>query len=111
MRLIARLLHWTTLPAGRRVMAVLGTVLVIVLACNPDLLPLLPVVDALGLDVLALLLGAQVMAMLPWLRERAARGTRMLARLLIGASAGAAGGYLRQLGWWLARGAGIVGRE
>ena len=44
MRLIARLLHWTTLPAGRRVMAVLGTLLVIVLACNPDLLPLLPVI-------------------------------------------------------------------
>lgn len=60
MHLINRLLHWTTLPAGRRLMAVLGAALVIVLACNPDLLPLLPVVDALGLDVLMLLLGAQV---------------------------------------------------
>lgn len=111
MRLINRLLHWTTLPAGRRLMAVLGAALVIVLACNPALSPLLPVVDALGLDVLALLLGAQVVAVLPWVRERAARWTRVLARLLIGASAGAAGGYLRQLGGWLARGAGIVGRE
>ena len=46
-------------------MAVLGAALVIVLACNPDLLPLLPVVDALGLDVLALLLGAQLVAALP----------------------------------------------
>lgn len=111
MRLISRLLHWTTLPAGRRLMAVLGAALVIVLACNPALSPLLPVVDALGLDVLVLLLGAQMVAVLPWMRERAARGTRVLARLLIGASAGASGGYLRQLGGWLARGAVIVGRE
>ncbi|TGW22716.1 hypothetical protein E4417_02420 [Stenotrophomonas maltophilia] len=111
MRLISRLLHWTTLPAGRRLMAVLGAALVIVLACNPDLLPLLPVVDALGLDVLMLLLGAQMVAVLPWVRERAARGASVLAHLLIGASAGAAGGYLRQLGGWLARGAGIVGRQ
>ena len=110
MRLIARLLHWTTLPAGRRVMAVLGTLLVIVLACNPDLLPLLPVMDALGLDVLALLLGAQVMAMLPWLREAGVRSARVLRRLLLGVLAGAAGGYLRQLAWWLARDAVMVGR-
>ena len=87
MRMIERLLRWTTLPAGRRLMAVLGATLVIVLACNPDLLPLLPVVDALGLDVLMLLLGAQVVAVLPWVRERAARGIRVLARLMIGASA------------------------
>ncbi len=108
MRLISRLLHWTTLPAGRRLMAVLGAVLAIVLVCNPALSPLLPVVDALGLDVLMLLLGVQVVAALPRVRERAARGTRALARLLIGALAGAAGGYLRQLGWWLAWDAGIA---
>lgn len=70
MRLISRLLHWTTVPAGRRLMAVLGAALVIVLACNPDLLPLLPVVDALGLDVLMLLLGAQVVAVLPRVAAR-----------------------------------------
>ena len=50
MRLNNRLMRWTTLPAGGRLMAVLGAALVIMLACNPDLLPLLPVVDALGLD-------------------------------------------------------------
>lgn len=111
MHLINRLLHWTTLPAGRRVMAVLGAALVIVLACNPDLLPLLSVVDALGLDVLVLLLGAQLVAALPGVRERASRGTKALARLLIGALAGAAGGYLRQLAWWLARGPVIAGRK
>ncbi|KRG56323.1 hypothetical protein WAB97_006245 [Stenotrophomonas maltophilia] len=111
MRLINRLLHWTTLPAGRRLMAVLGAALVIVLACNPALSPLLPVVDALGLDVLMLLLGAQVVAVLPWVQERAARGTKVLARLLIGALVGAAGGYLRQLAWLLASDAVIAGRE
>lgn len=110
MHLINRLLHWTTLPAGRRVMAVLGAALVIVLACNPDLLPLLSVVDALGLDVLVLLLGAQLVAALPGVRERASRGTKALARLLIGALAGAAGGYLRQLAWWLATDAGMARR-
>ncbi|KOO78183.1 hypothetical protein JY452_20940 [Stenotrophomonas maltophilia] len=110
MHLINRLLHWTTLPAGRRMMAVLGAALVIVLACNPDLLPLLSVVDALGLDVLVLLLGAQLVAALPGVRERASRGTKALARLLIGALAGAAGGYLRQLAWWLAKDAGMARR-
>lgn len=71
MRLIEQLLRWTNLPAVRCLMAVLGAALVIVLACNPDLLPLLPVVDALGLDVLVLLLGAQLVAALPGVRERA----------------------------------------
>lgn len=110
MRLINRLLRWTTLPAVRCLMAALGAALVIVLACNPVLSPLLPVVDALGLDVLVLLLSAQVVAVLPWVRERAARGTKALARLLIGALAGAAGGYLRQLAWWLAKDAGMARR-
>ncbi|HEL2967259.1 TPA: hypothetical protein UL939_002154 [Stenotrophomonas maltophilia] len=110
MRLINRLLHWNTLPAGRRLMAALGAALVIVLACNPVLSPLLPVVDALGLDVLMLLLGAQLVAALPGVRERATRGTRVLARMLIGALAGAAGGYLRQLAWWLAKDAGMARR-
>lgn len=110
MRLIDQLLRWTTLPAVRCLMPALGAALVIVLACNPVLSPLLPVVDALGLDVLVLLLGAQVVAVLPWVRERAARGTTVLARLLIGALAGAAGGYLRQLAWWLAKDAGMARR-
>ena len=65
MRLIDQLLRWTTLPAVRCLMAALGAALVIMLACNPVLSPLLPVVDALGLDVLVLLLGAQVVAALP----------------------------------------------
>lgn len=110
MRLIDQLLRWTTLPAVRCLMAALGAALVIVLACNPVLSPLLPVVDALGLDVLVMLLGAQVVAALPGVREWATRGTTVLARLLIGALAGAAGGYLRQLAWWLAKDAGMARR-
>ncbi|MBH1627942.1 hypothetical protein I5U62_13545 [Stenotrophomonas maltophilia] len=110
MRLISRLLRWTTLPAVRCLMAALGAALVIVLACNPVLSLLLPVVDALGLDVLVLLLGAQLVAALPGVRERASRGTKALARLLIGALAGAAGGNLRQLAWWLAKDAGMARR-
>lgn len=111
MFLIDRLLHWATLPAGRRAMAMLGTRLVIVLACNPDLLPLLPMVDALGLDVLMVLLGAQIAAMLPWLREYAERALHRVRRLLLAMLAGAMGGYLRQLAWWLARDTVIVGRR
>ena len=103
MRLISRLLHWTTVPAGRRLMAVLGAALVIVLACNPDLLPLLPVVDALGLDVLAMLLGAQFLATLPWLRGQAGPALGVTRRALPGIAAGAMGGYLRQLAFGVGR--------
>jgi len=74
---------------------------VIVMACNPLLAPLLPVVDALGLDVLVLLMGAQAMALLPWVRLHARRIARITLHLLLGTLAGAIasfiGGYLRQL--------------
>lgn len=81
-------------------MAALGAVLVIVLACNPDLFPVLALVDAVGLDVLLLLLGIQVVTLLPWLRDYGARSARIAQRLLPGVLAGATGEYLRQLGWW-----------
>ena len=74
---------------------------VIVMACNPLLAPLLPVVDALGLDVLVLLMGAQAMALLPWVPLHARRIARITLHLLLGTLAGAIasfiGGYLRQL--------------
>lgn len=90
--------RWLASPLAQRVTALLGAGLLIVLACNPDLLPLLPLVDALGLDVLALLLGAQLLGTLPWLRVRAGRWADMAGRLACGVVAGAAGGYLRALG-------------
>ncbi|AWH28512.1 hypothetical protein [Stenotrophomonas sp. YAU14A_MKIMI4_1] len=91
------LLRWLSTPAVRRTLALLGAALVVLLACNPELAPLLGLMDVLGLDVLALLLGAQLLATLPWLRLHAGRGLRVAGRLACGALAGAAGGYLRQL--------------
>jgi len=99
--LTARLLRWTATPTARRGLFVLTCAAVIVMACNPLLAPLLPVVDALGLDVLMLLMGAQAMALLPWVRLHARRIARITLHLLLGTLAGAIasfiGGYLRQL--------------
>ena len=96
--LMNALLRWLSTPALRRTLPVLGATLVVLLACNPELAPLLAVLDVLGLDVLALLLGAQLLATLPWLRLQVDRGLRGAGRLACGAVAGAAGGYLRQFG-------------
>ena len=99
--LTARLLRWTATPVGRRALFAITAAIVTLMACNPLLAPLLPVVDALGLDVLILLIGAQAMTLLPWVRLHASRITRAAARLLLdtlaGAIAGFIGGYLRQL--------------
>lgn len=100
MPLIDRLLRWTTLPTGRRAFALLCSVLLLVLACNPDLLPLLSLlslIDALGMDVVVLLLAAQVTVVLPWLRERTGRWFRLAMRIAAGVLAWVIGGYLRQL--------------
>lgn len=96
--LMNALLRWLSTPALRRTLAVLGATLVVLLACNPELAPLLAVLDVLGLDVLALLLGAQLLATLPWLQLQVDRGLRGAGRLACGVVAGAAGGYLRQFG-------------
>lgn len=56
MPLIARLFRWTATPVGRRALFVATTAAMLALACNPLLLPLLPVVDAISLDVLTVLL-------------------------------------------------------
>lgn len=76
------------------------TVLVLLLACNLELLPLALLVDAIGLDVLALLLGAQLVAVLPWLRAHAAPALRITTRAGRAMAAGFMGGYLRQLVFW-----------
>lgn len=59
-------------------------VVVLVLACNIELLPLALLVDTIGLDALALLLGAQLVAVLPWVRAQGSAGLRMALRLLPG---------------------------
>lgn len=97
MLLMSRIVRWTTSPAGKRTLFLLTTMFALLVACNPELLPLLPVVDALGLDVLAMLLGAQMLATLPWLRGHAGPAIGVVRRVLLGMAAGAMGGYLRQL--------------
>lgn len=92
--LTARLLRWTATPMGRRALFALTAAIVTLMACNPLLVPLLPVVDALGLDVLLLLIGAQAMTLLPWVGVHV---RRVAFRVLIGIAAGSIGGYLRQL--------------
>lgn len=62
-----------------KLLAAATTVLVLLLACNLELLPLALLVDTIGLDVLALLLGAQLVAVLPWLRAHAAAALRITA--------------------------------
>ena len=85
-------------PTSRaKLLTAATTVLILLVACNPDLLPLVPIVDAIGLDVLALLLGVQLAAAWPWLRTHAG-GLVHLGGLAVGAViAGFLGGYLRQL--------------
>ncbi|MBD8642451.1 hypothetical protein IFT63_02465 [Stenotrophomonas sp. CFBP 13724] len=103
MLLMSRIVRWTTSPAGKRTLFLLTTVFALLMACNPELLPLLPVVDALGLDVLAMLLGAQMLATLPWLRGHAGPALGVARRALAGIAAGAMGGYLRQLAFGVGR--------
>ncbi|WP_282245994.1 hypothetical protein [Stenotrophomonas sp. PS02300] len=80
-----------------KLLAAATTVLVLLLACNLELLPLALLVDTIGLDVLALLLGAQLVAVLPWLRAHIAGGMSIV-RLGAGAAlTGFMGGYLRCL--------------
>lgn len=80
-----------------KLLAATTAVVVLVLACNIELLPLALLVDTVGLDVLALLLGAQLVAVLPWLGAHAAGPLRVI-RLGAGAAvASFVGGYLRQL--------------
>ena len=88
-----------------KLLAATTTVLVLLLACNLELLPLALLVDAIGLDVLALLLGAQMLAVLPWLRAHSCRPLHMAGRAAVALFAGCIGGYLRQLalGAWLTR--------
>ncbi len=78
-------------------MLAITTAIALLAACHPLLLPLLPVVDAVGLDVLALLVVAQALAARPWLADLTRRGATLARRVLAGLLAGAVGGYLRQL--------------
>jgi len=67
-----------------KLLAAATAVVVLVLACNPELVPLALLVDTVGVDVLALLLGAQLVAVLPWVRAQGSAALRMASRLLPG---------------------------
>ncbi len=89
--------RYASSTTGRRVLAVVTAGLVLLMASNPELLPLAALVDMVGLDVLVLLLGAQLIATLPWLRGHAAGALRMAGMVAGTIFAGFVGGYLRQL--------------
>lgn len=92
-------------------MAAAGTVLTLLLvACNPDLLPLAPLVDALRLDAMALMLAAQLVATFPWLHAHPAASLRVMGHTVVGLLADFAGGCLRALQFGLREGTGGVGR-
>ena len=62
------LYDWREKSWRQRVFLLLTVVVVVVLASHPELRLFLPLVDALGLDLLMLLIGAQVIDFLrPWL--------------------------------------------
>lgn len=103
MPLFSALRRFTASTTGRRVLAVSTVVVVLLLACNPELAPLAALVDMVGLDVLALVLGSQLVATLPWLADHARGALQPARRVVAGLAAGAMGGYLRQLVFGLAQ--------
>ena len=80
-----------------KLLAATTAVVVLVLACNLELLPLALLVDTVGVDVLALLLGAQLVAVLPWLRAHTAAALRITSIAGGAMASGFMGGYLRQM--------------
>ncbi|HEY1141335.1 MAG TPA: hypothetical protein VGE88_14205 [Lysobacter sp.] len=92
-----RFLRWTSTPTGRRVLFAITTVAAIVMACNPDLLLLMPMIDAIGLDLLVVLLGAHLVTAVPWLRHYAVGGASFAGRCLMAVGWCLLGGYGREL--------------
>ncbi|WP_372014612.1 hypothetical protein [Pseudoxanthomonas sp. 10H] len=79
-------------------------ILVICIASNPELAPIVPVLDAFGLDVLLYLFAAQLGVLmggmlLPWARKSYGRVVRRAVTCIGYAINCLAGGYLRQLVW------------
>lgn len=111
MPLFSALRRFTASTTGRRLLAVSTVVLVVLMACNPELAPLAALVDMVGLDVLALLLGSQLLAALPWVGDRTRRALGPVRRTMAGLAAGVMGGYLRQLAFGLAHGTVVINRQ
>lgn len=86
----------------RRLLALLTLVVIFCIASNPALATLVPVIDALGLDVLFYLFAAQLTVMLadgllPYVRHLYQHRGRPLLNFATQVLYSGAGGYLRQL--------------
>jgi len=93
----SRAWHHKALAAGT-------LVIILCIACNPELASLVPLLDAYGLDVLLCLFSAQVTVILadvvlPYLQVLHQRIGKPLLQPVSQLAFAACGGYLRQL-WW-----------
>ena len=85
-----------------RAAALLTTVVILCIVSNPELATLVPVLDALGLEMLLAFFSAQLMVifsdvLLPYARCSHQRWGRRILKPIGDALLCAAGGYLRQL--------------
>lgn len=95
---------WTSSSWRYQAFSLLTAVLIVCIASNPELAPFVPVLDALGLDVLLYLLVARgnMVAgevLLPFARHAYQQWGRRAARCALHAVRFSVGGYLRQLLW------------
>jgi hypothetical protein len=93
-------------PAARRALTLTTAIIILCVASNPTLATLVPLLDAIGLDVMAYLLSAQIAVLagevaLPWLRALLRRHRTYIPATGIHVCACVMGGYLRQLAWHL----------
>ncbi len=87
-----------------RFIALITTVVVLCIVCNPELAGLAVLLDAYGIDVLMYLLSAQIAVLfadriLPRLHYLGRRWARPVPGLLLRMLLAVSGGYLRQLLW------------
>lgn len=89
-------------PWQHRVVALLTALVILCIASNPELSVFVPVLDALGLDVLIYLVSAQLSVVIgstvwPYLLQLYQRWGRRILRYVSQLVFSASGGYLRQL--------------
>jgi hypothetical protein len=106
-------LAWTNSNWRRRAFLLLTTILIICIASNPELAAFVPVLDALGLDVLLYLFAAQLSfvvggKLLPFARHVYQRWVRIAIRCTSYALSCLIGGYLRQLLWHMKQAGALV---
>jgi hypothetical protein len=95
---------WTSSGWRPRAIFLITTILFVCIASNPELSALIPVIDALGLDVLMYLFAAQLSVLVggllwPLVRCKVERIGMVAARFALHAFIAFMGGYLRQLLW------------